>query len=230
MEEVRYNPFKSYRYDKYSQPDNESFAEIHQIDTCKRYDIKELNNLLKTPSESNEQLSIMFKNKGSGLAIYLKETLLFTVSEEHNQCSPNLEALFITFNNTETPIMIGVAYRPPNGNKVQSLAELNSVLTKLPHSNVYLTGDFNIDLLGNLATELEDTVFVNGFNPLISIATHFKPSCKPSCISIYLLIPQTHWNPLVYLNHCPIFCISSANFKPCLSIPSFKNITHSNFL
>ena len=63
--------------------------------------------------------------------------------------------------------MIGVAYRPPNGNKVQSLAELNSLMTKLPHSNVYLTGDFNIDLLGNSATELEDTVFVNGFNPLI---------------------------------------------------------------
>ena len=45
VEEVRYNPFKSYRYDKYSQPDNESFAKIHQIenflDTCKRYDIKE---------------------------------------------------------------------------------------------------------------------------------------------------------------------------------------------
>ena len=66
MEEARYNPFKSYRYDKYSQPDNESFAEIHQIenflDTCKRYDIKELNNLLNTPSESNQPLSIMFKN------------------------------------------------------------------------------------------------------------------------------------------------------------------------
>ena len=30
--------------------------------TCKRYDIKELNNLLKTPNESNEPLSIMFKN------------------------------------------------------------------------------------------------------------------------------------------------------------------------
>ena len=171
MEEARYNPFKSYRYDKYSQPDNESFAEIHQIenflDTCKRYDIKELNNLLNTPSESNQPLSIMFKNidgvksnfdlfsaeinsildkisiitfaetnldecnknlfrikgyqsiyqsningknKGSGLAIYLKETFLFTVSEEHNQCSPNLETLFITLNNIETPIMIGVAY------------------------------------------------------------------------------------------------------------------------
>ena len=49
-----------------TQPDNESFAKIHQIenflDTCKMYDIKELNNLLKTPSESNEPLSIMFKN------------------------------------------------------------------------------------------------------------------------------------------------------------------------
>ena len=73
MEEARYNPFKSYRYDKYSQPDNESFAEIHQIenflDTCKRYDIKELNNLLNTPSESNQPLSIMFKGGGFTLII-----------------------------------------------------------------------------------------------------------------------------------------------------------------
>ena len=116
--------------------------------------------------------------------------------------------------------MIGVAYRPSNGNKLQSLAELNSLMTKLLHSNVYLTGDFNIDLLGNLATELEDTVFVNGFNPLISIATHFKPGCKPSCIDNILTNSTDTLKSSGVLksnvnHHCPIFCITSS-----LSIPS----------
>ena len=110
--------------------------------------------------------------------------------------------------------MIGVAYRPPNDNKVQSLAELNSLMTKLPHSNVYLTGDFNIDLLGNSAT-------VNGSNPLISITTHFKPGCKPSCIDNILSNSTDTLKSSGVLksnvnHHCPIFCITSANCKPCL--------------
>ena len=63
LEETRYNPFKSYRYDKYSQPDNESFDEIHQLEnllnSCKRYTFHELGSQVKN---SYEQLSIMFKN------------------------------------------------------------------------------------------------------------------------------------------------------------------------
>ena len=63
LEGTRYNLFKSYRYDKYSQPDNESFDEIHQLEnllnSCKRYTFHELGSQVKN---SNEQLSIMFKN------------------------------------------------------------------------------------------------------------------------------------------------------------------------
>ena len=106
------------------------------------------------------------------------------------------------------------------------------LMTKLPHSNVYLTGDFNIDLLGNSATELEDTVFVNGFNPLISIATHFKPGCKPSCIDNILTNSTDTLKSSGVLksnvnHHCPIFCITSANCKPCLSIPSLPKYDYN---
>ena len=64
VEECRYNPFKSYRYDKYSQPDSNSFSEIHQIENllenCNRYDLNELNyHIMKN---SIQPLSIMFKN------------------------------------------------------------------------------------------------------------------------------------------------------------------------
>ena len=105
-------------------------------------------------------------------------------------------------------------------------------MTKLPHSNVYLTGDFNIDLLGNSATELEDTVFVNGFNPLISIATHFKPGCKSSCIDNILTNSTDTLKSSGVLksnvnHHCPIFCITSANCKPCLSIPSLPKYDYN---
>ena len=40
------------------------------------------------------QSKINGKSKGSGLAIYVREPFLFTVTEEYNQCSPNLESLF----------------------------------------------------------------------------------------------------------------------------------------
>ena len=74
------------------------------------------------------------KSKGSGLAIYVREPFLFTVMEEYNQCSPNLESLFITISNTEQPLTIGVVYRPPSGNKSDFLSVFHTLLEKLPSS------------------------------------------------------------------------------------------------
>ena len=66
-----------------------------------------------------------------------------------NQCSPNLESLFIKVTNTNEPIFVGVIYRPPSADKDSSISELNKLLQKLPNSNVYITGDFIINLLKN---------------------------------------------------------------------------------
>ena len=52
----------------------------------------------------------------------------------------------------------------------------------LPQSNVYLTGDFNIDLHKHTAAAFEDIMSGNGFSLIISIATHFKHGCSPSWI------------------------------------------------
>ena len=297
LKETRYNPFKSYRYDKYSQPDNENFDEIHQIenllDNCNRYKFNELSNLIP---DSNEQLSIMFNNidgimsnfdlfttelilrnknlsiitfaetnldecnknlfnlegyqsvyqskiagkhKGSGLAIYLKETFLYTELETFNQCSVNLESLFISVNNTcnQSPITIGVLYRPPSGDEELFISEFNTLLQKLPLNNVYLTGDFNIDLLKNSANKLEDVLYSNGFAPLISIATHFKPGCNPSCLDNILtnstdsIIKSGVCNN-VNSHHCPVFCITSIKWNPCkadLNLPKY-DFNESNMI
>ena len=92
------------------------------------------------------QSKINGKSKGSGFVIYVREPFLFTVTEEYNECSPNLESLFITISNTEKRLTIGVVYRPPNGNKFDALSEFHTLIKKLPSSNVHINGDFNIDL------------------------------------------------------------------------------------
>ena len=132
--------------------------------------------------QSVYQSKITGRHKGSRLAIYLKDVFLHTKKDELSQCTSHLESLFISINNTDNPLTIGVIYRPPNGDHSKFLAELQSLFKMLPQSNVYLTGDFNIDLHKHTAAAFEDKMFGNGFSPLISIATHLKPGCSPSCI------------------------------------------------
>ena len=123
------------------------------------------------------------KHKGSGLAIYVKDNFQFTVNDEFSKRSSNLESLFITISNTSIPTIIGVMYRPPSGDYSKFLAELHLILHKLPKQNVHLTGDFNTDLhKPNIIGDFEDVMYGNGFAPLISIATHYKPGCIPSCL------------------------------------------------
>ena len=72
------------------------------------------------------------KSKGSGLAIYVKDDFIYSESVEFNQCSPNLESLFIKVTNTNEPTFVGVIYRPPSADKDSSISELNKLLQKLP--------------------------------------------------------------------------------------------------
>ena len=137
--------------------------------------------------------------------------------DELSHCTPNLESLFISINNTETPVIIGVVYRPPTGDVKLFSSEINSLLEKIPSSNVYLTGDFNIDLLKSNVCEYEEIIYGNGFSPLISIATHFKPGCKPSCIDNILSnstdnVTKSGVIDTAASHHTPIFCIIE---NPC---------------
>ena len=107
--------------------------------------------------------------------IYLALKSLPPKKDELSQLTSHLESLLIPINNTDNPLTIGVIYRPPNGYHSKFLAELQSLFKMLPQYNVYLTGDFNIDLHKHTAAAFEDIMFGNGFFPLIYIATHFKP-------------------------------------------------------
>ena len=275
---IRYNPFKSMQYDKYSQTDSDSFEELKQIehllDKCEQYNYNQINELsvkLNTAisifynnidgvssnfdslscelSAINEQFSfitlaetnldsvnkdlfrlngyqsvyqskIAGKNKGSGLAIYIRDSFLYTTYDDCCQCTKNLESLFVSVSNTSKPLTVGVIYRPPSGNKSEFIDELKNLLLKVPKSNAIITGDFNIDLHKQNISDFEDIIYGTGFVPLVSIATHFRPGCNPSCIdniftnSVDNIIMSGVCENAVS-HHLPLFCFTELLCNPC---------------
>ena len=116
------------------------------------------------------------KIKGSGVALYVKENLNTVVSDELSWVTKNLETLFITVQHDE-PLHIGVLYRPPSGDSTEALNELRKIIEMCPKKNVYILGDFNINLhdkSSSLVDDFENIIFGLGLAPLISISTHEK--------------------------------------------------------
>ena len=124
------------------------------------------------------------KTKGTGVAIYAKESLNAVVNNELSWVTKNLETLFITVQHDE-PLHIGVLYRPPSGDSTEALNELSKIAELCPKKNVYILGDFNInvhDQSSKIVDDFENIIFGLGLVPLISISTHHKPGCKETCI------------------------------------------------
>ena len=67
------------------------------------------------------------KKKGSGVALYIHNSLNATIYDKLSQVTENLETLFVTISG-DNPITIGTLYRPPNGNLEKALDELSSII------------------------------------------------------------------------------------------------------
>ena len=131
------------------------------------------------------------KAKSTGVAIYVANYLNAEIIENIGGCSPDIESIFvrITLPNNAISLTCGVVYRPPNGNFEKFINEFNQINSLLPNSNVRMLGDFNLDLLkinsftnNNNCNKFEDSFFDAGLTPVISIPTHRRAGCKPSCI------------------------------------------------
>ena len=155
------------------------------------------------------------KAKGTGVALYIHNSLNATVNNTVSFVTPNLETLFITVSHDRVPLTVGVLYRHPNGNVNESLSELSNILETLPKKAVYIMGDFNINLHNDstkIVSDFEEVTLSTGFAPLISIHTHEKPNCNGTCIDNILtndvdnvLLSGTIRDKL--LHHLPIFQI-----------------------
>ena len=180
------------------------------------------------------------KNKGTGVALYVNEQFNAEVLNEPSLCSPDIESLFVKISQpscSET-LTVGVIYRPPSGNSSTFLEKFEEICTLLPDSGVRILGDFNIDFLQmnsntNTASKFEDLVLSGGFSPVISIPTHQRSSCRPTCIDNIL----TNDIEKVVLSgsisdsigdHMPIFEFSNIYFEKQEKVKHIKYYDYSN--
>ena len=162
------------------------------------------------------QSKIEGKKKGSGLALYLLNSLEHCTLDQFSLCTVNIETLFLSIKNTSEVLTVGVIYRPPNGSLSKFLDEYEQLLQRLPNSNVIICGDFNLDL--HKPNNHYETIFYgNGYIPTISLATHEKIGCNPSCIDN---IFTNSWNIVSHsgifenrvTDHGLIFCLVKLNY------------------
>ena len=172
------------------------------------------------------QPTIEHKSKGTGVAIYVHHSFNAVINPEFSTTTTNLESLFVTIQHEGQTIHVGVIYRPPSGDPEKSMGELTEIIEKLPKNNVHIMGDFNINLhntTSKLARGLEEIMLSTGFSPAISVSTHEKPFCKPTCIDNIFTneIENTICSGTLKLNishHHAIFQINSClNHTPAKS-------------
>ena len=174
--------------------------------------------------QSNIIINGKVKNKGSGIGIYIHNTYNFTEIPQASLCTPNIEALFITITNTSTPKTIGVVYRPPSGDVDIFNAEFEQLLNQLPNKNVYIHGDFNINLhkTDNNTTAFEKVFISNGYAPLISLATHEQPHCEPTCID------NIFCNSINHITSTGTITDKLSHHSPIFSFSDIENINNNN--
>ena len=184
------------------------------------------------------------KAKGTGVALYIDNTLNAVVNEKLNLLSPNMESIFVTISDNAKKINVGTIYRSSSGDEVKFLQDFTSLLEQLPQNTPsIITGDFNFDLFKRLepAVGTFENIFLSqGLFPLIS--THRKAHCNSSCIDNILTnnVEDCHVSGVINdigLNHSPIFSIfnlklSSPDNKAALQIQEYsysaKTSKHSN--
>ena len=145
-------------------------------DDCALFDIEGYNMV-----EKHRQ-----NQSGGGVAIYIKDSMEYTVRNDLVTFNEYIESIFIEIDkecmNAKKNIVIGVIYRIPNTNMMDFNTTLASVLEQLRMENklVYLMGDYNIDLFNSethdLTNAFVDVMYCNEFLPLISRPTRITSS------------------------------------------------------
>ena len=119
------------------------------------------------------------KSKGSGLAIYHRKNLKFTVNKALTFRNSFFECLGGKMKTDIGYINIVVLYRFCSNNNVKDcIVEFSSFIEKISDQPSVVIGDFNFNTLncGDDTTiqQYIDTFMCSGFSPLINKPTHFK--------------------------------------------------------
>ena len=137
------------------------------------------------------QDAIAGKKKGSGVALYIRDSMNFTQLPEYSHRSKDIESLFISLRMDGHTSTVGIIYRPPSGDMSTFMKHMSEILESLSDKkcDTIIMGDFNINMFieNKIRSSFEDIVICNGFTPTISVATHIKTNCLRSCIDNILV-------------------------------------------
>ena len=174
-----------------------------------------------------------FKSKGTGVCLYVHNSLNFSKDTKLSMCKESIESLFVTITNLSEPLLVGVIYRPPSAQLDDFNAEYKEILSQLSDKKAYIMGDFNVNLLkldSAPETEFEEIVFTSGFAPVISLPTHQMPHCSKTSID------NIHTNDIdssivsgvlasKISHHSPIFFIKELLVESRPAKPAAEKIT-----
>ena len=122
----------------------EKFSIIGLVETNIDETLKKLYNIPGYNSVYQDKIS--GKKKGSGVALYIHESLEFVSNSNISICTDNIETLFITIHSNKNPITIGVVYRPPSGDVHKFEDVMNKISSSFkPKQKVIILGDYKIN-------------------------------------------------------------------------------------
>jgi Skp family chaperone for outer membrane proteins len=186
----------------------------------------------------NHEYNFRKSKKGGGVSILLKDSIQYKVLNDVSFSTDIFESLFIEINMRQKNVVVGCIYRPPNSDIVTFNDEMDVLLKQISHlnRNVYLLGDFNINLLKTSTHqstyEFINTMFSSSFIPLINRPTRVTANTATLIDNIFTnrhdlgkhingIIPtdvSDHFSVfhIIYTDDVP-HQVSSKSYKRCLN-------------
>jgi hypothetical protein len=117
------------------------------------------------------------ERRGGGVSLFISQRLCFKERTDLTLATDNVDSLFVEINHAKKPIVVGLIYRPPDGDRQQFIHDLSIALHSMraEKKSCILMGDFNTDMMANddqgASNALLDTMYSHAFFPLITKPT-----------------------------------------------------------
>ena len=174
---------------------------------------------------------------GGGVGAYLKNNVTYSVTEyeQFNYSSNLIECMWLKIINTKQKrLVIGVVYRPPNGNVklfCQKLAEIsNEIRASSKAEIIIIIGDFNINYIAKESYEMKQLKYfetMTGLKQLISENTRYR-NCIDLAYADSSHISQAGTLDVNVSDHSVIFLTRKKSKVPCQKI-QFEGRSYRNY-
>ena len=154
---------------------------------------------------------------GGGIACYVKNDLCFNTKKNF----PNsIQHVFFEILIPKVkPIAVGIFYRPPNSNHFLNLLSNSFQQIDLNKKEIYLLGDFNINLFQNGKFLLKDNQSNQVKDPTSSLISKYKEFCQSFFLTEIIKEPaRTTCNTTSLFDHILTNCAEKVSQKGVIDV------------